>query len=453
MLEDFQNYVETLREEHGIPAISLGVWYQGELYQAASGVLNVETKVEATTDSVFQVGSLTKMVTASLIMRLVDSGLIDLDCPVKTYLKDFRVADPYASDHVTVRHLLNHTSGLAGDFFPENDRTGGDAIARYVDRCFFLPQVHPLGKMHSYSNSGYVIAGRILEVVMGVSWFDIVKEQFIKPLGLSQTFIDPQEAPRFRTAIGHFADAKKPEGWQLAANGYLPLCLSPAGATLSMSVADIIAFARMHLNQGVISGIDDARWLSPDAVEQMQTSNISLPPYSPKNVTDWGLGWQLINSFDTPIVAHDGASRGQNAMLRLLAEHGLVFAGQINAKKSDVLPAVFAELMADLLGIDVKLPSPSKMDTVPSSSLVGVYDCLDSTLFITEVMGKLSLVKRDKIYPDLPPVKLRLEPIDAHSFVAISNNGKPLSTMIFLDRNHNGEPAYLYSGFRLYNRQ
>ena len=92
MLNDLQNYAEKLIKEHNIPAISLAIWRKGKLSEATAGILNLNTNVEANTDSIFQIGSITKVFTTSLVMKLVDQGRIDLDKPTKkgsgTFKKD-----------------------------------------------------------------------------------------------------------------------------------------------------------------------------------------------------------------------------------------------------------------------------------------------------------------------------------------------------------------------------
>jgi CubicO group peptidase (beta-lactamase class C family) len=90
-----------------VPGAAIAVLADGEVAEAAYGVLNRATGVEVTTDSLFQIGSITKVWTASLLMQLVDEGLLDLDAPVRRYLPGFRVADEGASARMTVRHLLS----------------------------------------------------------------------------------------------------------------------------------------------------------------------------------------------------------------------------------------------------------------------------------------------------------------------------------------------------------
>src|SRR4051812_32194223 len=131
-LTDLQEILDKAVAGAGLPGASAAVLVDGEVIEAAAGVLNVRTGVEATTDSLFQIGSITKVYTTTLIMQLVDAGLVDIDAPVRTYIPSFRVADDAASAAITVRHLLTHTSGFdGGDFFFDGGR-GDDTMERYV---------------------------------------------------------------------------------------------------------------------------------------------------------------------------------------------------------------------------------------------------------------------------------------------------------------------------------
>ena len=129
-----------------------------ELVEAAYGVLNKDTGVEATTDSVFQIGSISKVWTATVVMQLVDEGLLDLDAPISEVLPELRLADPDVTKQVTMRHLLTHTSGIDGDVFTDTGR-GDDCIEKYVAQLDEVAQNHPLGATWSYCNSGFVADG------------------------------------------------------------------------------------------------------------------------------------------------------------------------------------------------------------------------------------------------------------------------------------------------------
>jgi CubicO group peptidase (beta-lactamase class C family) len=143
-LPDLQPRLAALIDEHKVPGAALGVLHDGEIAAVAAGVVNLRTGVEATSDTVFQIGSQGKMWTATVLMQLVDEGLVDIDAPVRTYLPEFAVADAEVSSSVTLRHLLSHTSGIDGDHFADFGR-GDDCLQRYVESCAARGQTHPHG--------------------------------------------------------------------------------------------------------------------------------------------------------------------------------------------------------------------------------------------------------------------------------------------------------------------
>jgi CubicO group peptidase (beta-lactamase class C family) len=165
----WQARLDELARRHAVPGASLAILAGGEVTALATGVLHKGTRVEATTDSLFQIGSITKPYTATMLLRLVERGLVSVDTPVVEVLPGFRVADPEVSRRVTLRHLLSHTSGINGDFLHDTGR-GDDCLARYVTACAGLAQSHPLGATFSYCNSGYVILGRVIERLTGKVW-------------------------------------------------------------------------------------------------------------------------------------------------------------------------------------------------------------------------------------------------------------------------------------------
>lgn len=135
----------------------LGIDNDGEVVEFACGVLNVNTGVEATPDSLFQIGSITKAFTATLVMQLVDENRVDLDAPASQYIPGLR----FGHD-TTVRRLLTHTSGVDGDFVDDFGRND-DAIEKYVDACADLEQIVAPGHLYSYCNAGFVVLGRLVE--------------------------------------------------------------------------------------------------------------------------------------------------------------------------------------------------------------------------------------------------------------------------------------------------
>ncbi len=122
----WQDRLATLAARHRVPGAALGILRQDidDIVAVSTDVLNVDTEVATTNDSVFQIGSITKVWTTTLVMQLVDKGLIDLDAPIVDMLPELRLSDQQVAGRVTMRHLLTHTSGIDGDLFTD---TGGGA--------------------------------------------------------------------------------------------------------------------------------------------------------------------------------------------------------------------------------------------------------------------------------------------------------------------------------------
>lgn len=248
LLTNLQSYVDSVLTKHQIPAVSVAIWHQQQCHQAAAGILNLDTGIEATPDSIFQIGSITKVFTACLVMQLVEADRVDLDRPVKGYLRDFAIADAQATETITVRQLLNHSSGIAGDFCPDDINHQGNAIARYIDRINLLPSVHAPGGQFSYSNAAYVVAGRLTEVLLGIPWHQAIVEKIFQPLGMTHAIADPKDCLRYRAAIGHYSDEGNSSNWRIAPRCYFSSAMAPAGSTLTMTAAALLTFARAHLD-------------------------------------------------------------------------------------------------------------------------------------------------------------------------------------------------------------
>ncbi len=211
----WQDRLATLAAKHRVPGAQLGILRMAdegsassadgpadELAEAACGVLSTRTGVATTTESVFQIGSITKVWTATVAMQLVDEELISLDSPVLEVVPELRLSDPDVAVQLTLRHLLTHTSGIDGDVFTDTGR-GDDCLERYVELLVDVAQNHPLGATWSYCTSGYSLMGRIIEKVTGGTWDKAMRERLFAPLGLTRTGTLPEDALLHAAAIGH----------------------------------------------------------------------------------------------------------------------------------------------------------------------------------------------------------------------------------------------------------
>ena len=459
ILNDLQKYTDYLLEKHQIPAISIAILRGEKLHEAASGCLNIDTGVEATKESIFQIGSIAKVFTASLVMQLVDEGRVELDKPVMTYIRDFQVADAEATKSITVRQLLTHTSGIMGDFFPKDSYSGGNPIARYVDRCNLLPQIHAPGELYSYSNSAYGIVGRLIEVMLGMSWFEAIEERIFKPLEMKHSVVSPEKILHYRAAAGHVLNNSESETtWKLPSISHLTMGLAPAGSTLTMSAADLIKFAKAHLNEGLTRSGDV--WLSPGSIREMQTEQVRLPAAS--NIYDkyTCLGWgkSLVKSSGATIIGHSGATEGYGAILQLIPSENLAYAILVNGSKRGVLDAIQSELIGLLAGIDCREPELKEieLDLKDLKLFTGTFESFDRLCRITLSDNQLVANIDYKIDP-LPPLKLFLSPIGKNCFTAVTEKGERQPNIVFKDFETPGpqpakNPRYVYLGGRLNSR-
>ncbi|GAA1820713.1 serine hydrolase [Actinomadura chokoriensis] len=359
-----------LAERHRVPGASLGILRLGdgrddEIAEAAYGVLNKDTGVEATTDSVFQIGSITKVWTATVVMQLVEEGLLDLDAPVVEVLPELRLADRDAAKNVTMRHLLTHTSGIDGDVFTDTGR-GDDCLEKYTAVLADVAQNHPLGATWSYCNAGFSLAGRVIERLTGTTWDEAVRARLFEPLGLRRTITLPEEALLHRTAVGHVspggAEPRRAPVWQL------PRSIGPAGL-IGASAADVLAFARLHLTGGLAPG--GARLLSEEGTAAMAARHAELP--DTRTLGDsWGLGW-IRDAWDgRRLIGHGGSTIGQNAYLQLLPDAGLAVVLLTNGGDTDGLyEDLYREIFADLAGVAMR--PPLRPPAVPVAADIGPH--------------------------------------------------------------------------------
>ncbi|HJQ50507.1 MAG TPA: serine hydrolase domain-containing protein [Gaiellaceae bacterium] len=194
--------VQAAREQYGVPGVAVGVLEEGVERHEGYGVTSVANPLEVTPETRFQVGSIGKTFTGTAICELVARGELDLDRPVREYIPALSLADADATERVTLRHVLAHTGGWFGDYFDETG-WGDDAVAIYVERMRDLPQQTPVGELWAYNNAGFAIAGRVLEIVTGKRFEDVVQELVLDPLDLTATTYWPWEVMTERFAVGH----------------------------------------------------------------------------------------------------------------------------------------------------------------------------------------------------------------------------------------------------------
>jgi CubicO group peptidase (beta-lactamase class C family) len=421
-----------LIDRHHVPGAALGILYAGGVVDVAAGVLSRSTLVEATSDSLFQIGSITKVWTATLVMQLIDEGSVALDTPVAEVLPDFAVADASVTRQVTVRHLLTHTSGIDGDVLIDTGR-GDDSVERYVASMRDVPQIHPLGATFSYCNSGYAVAGRIVEVLTGTSWDTALRERIIDPLGQTATVTLPEDAILHRAAVGHLGEARTDQTpttvWML------PRGRGPAGR-ISARAHDVLAFVRMHLAGGATPA--GTRVLSSGSARAMTERQVDFP--DPSATSDsWGLGWVRFDWGGHRLIGHDGGTIGQRAYLRILPDREFAVVLLSNGgDTAGLYREVFSETFGELVGVAMPaaLIPPAEPVTVDLDPYEGRY-CRGS--LVTDIVqrdGALELTSTStglitRLFPGPPSNRQTLVPLGDGRFAAGAEGASSWDSVYF----------------------
>ncbi|QFG68451.1 serine hydrolase [Ornithinimicrobium pratense] len=414
--DHWEHRLSVLADRHEVPGAVLGILRLGaapdgsdEVVAAAHGVLSRTTGHSVGADSVFQIGSITKVWTATLVMQLVEEGLLDLDAPVRDVLPELRLADEDVAARVTLRHLLTHTSGIDGDIFTDTGR-GDDCLERYVAGLAGAAQLHPLGETFSYCNSGFNLAGRVVEKVTGKTWDTVLRERLITPLGLTRTGTLPEEALLYDAALGH--ERGEDQHVQPASVWGIPRSSGPAGL-IHARVRDLLEFAAAHLRGGV--GVDGTRILGTEQVRAMQEEQVRLPGRYDLG-DSWGLGWIRFDWNGERLIGHDGNTIGQSAFLRVLPRAGVVVALLTNGgNTADLFRSLYGEIFHELA--DVELPAALRPRTgeVNLADASGTYERGAERIEIHQVDGARTLTSTDRhpLTEERDPVQaFELHPFD-----------------------------------------
>src|SRR5512138_3014223 len=299
------NFIRKEMKRLQVPGVSLGIDHKGEELAAGFGITSVEHPLPVTVDTLFQTGSISKTFTGTVMMMLVEQGKVDLDAPVKRYIKDFKVQDRQVTQKVTVRQLLTHMGGWVGDYF--NDfGNGDDALDKMVKDIANLPQVQPLGTIWSYNNTGFNVASRIIEVVTGKPYEQAMQEMLLDPLGLDMTFFYHSDILfTHRFVVGHQkvkdqVEVARPWAIGRAGNG--------VGGVVS-TVRDLLKYARFHLSNGK-KNVISRKSLRAMRVPQVDAGARGL----------MGITWFIRKIGDITTYSHGGATNGQHALLCFVPE-------------------------------------------------------------------------------------------------------------------------------------
>lgn len=373
----WEGLLADVARRHHVPGIVAGVLHLDpdtdaeRRFVSATGIANLRTGAETDRTTLCQIGSITKVVTSTMIMQLREEGKLDLGTKVSDILPDLRLADADTAE-ISVAHLLTHTSGIDGDLFTDTGR-GDDCVEKYLETLSSAVSLFRPGRGWSYCNSGFVIAGRIVEVLDGTTWDNALRTRICQRLGLEHFLTLAEDIMAYRHQYGHVRNPGSRE-WTPAPVAQLTRSMGPAGLITS-SADDLLNFGAAFLRKGETS--TGRRLLNEDSVSLMIKAHHTLDPAASGIAPQWGHGW-MIDSWESHRVHwHSGTTIGNNAWFHVLPDDGLVFVvfcnGGVAPKAAPEIYGAFAQCFA---GIDVapaSRPKPGVSIEKIDQELLGEY--------------------------------------------------------------------------------
>lgn len=382
-----------------VPGLALGLIHSEQEYTAGFGVTNLENPLPVNAQTLFQVGSITKTVTALAAMRLVEQGKLNLDDPLRTYLPDLHLKDETVASRVTLRHLFNHTGGWVGDYFDDSG-FGNDALAKAVEKMAGLHQETPLGEIWSYNNAGFYLAGRILEVVTSQTYETVAQEYVLQPLGMSLSFFSAADAITYRVASGHDAvypgEERQPK---VARPWWLSRSSNPLGGLVS-TIDDMLRYARFQMGDGCAA--DGTRLLAAESLANMHTPGVPAA-----NGEYCGIAWFIHDVDGERIIRHGGATNGQMATFVVIPSRRFALVMLTNSDRGDeVYKPMTLWALENYLGLVESQPQSLDVPLEQLQEYVGLYSAAADDIQLDIKAGALVMQiipKGGFPTPDSPP--------------------------------------------------
>ena len=368
---------DSMRETH-VPGVAVGLLHDGIEETFGFGVTSVENPLPVDPNTLFQVGSITKTFTATLLMQLVAEGRVAIDAPIHSVLPEFRLQDEDVAARATIRHLLTHSGGWVGDEFTDTG-SGDDALARYVANLERVPQIAPLGELFSYCNSGFAVGGRIVEALTGGTFERAAQERLIEPLAMTHSFFTPTEVMTHRFSVGHESPFSDAEEASVLRPWPLPRAANAMGG-LASTVVDMLRYARLHLG---LLGSDVLGARQRQAMQEV---------WAPAGDMADGIGaaWMLRGPAEGRIVGHGGSTRGQQATLQLVPARSFAVVVLTNGSRgAEVHQRIARWALQQYVGLSEPSPATYTLGAEDLAEYAGRYEQVLSGVELVAVDGGL----------------------------------------------------------------
>ena len=353
----------------GVPGMTVGILKDGAMSLHGFGVLNQRTGAPVAPGSLFQIGSITKTFTATYIMKLAEEGKLSLSDPISKHLPDLKLKPEGLVDQLTILHLLNHTSGLYGDYFIDHGN-GDDALDKLLVAIAELEPTTPPDFAHSYCNLAFDIVGGIIEAITGKTYEQAMVDGLFKPLKLDPITFFAHDAILYSTAVGHSGSSPVTVSEPFS----IPRCSNAAGAIMT-NVENLLAYAQFHMGDGTVDG---EAYLTPESLAAMQEPTVTI-----RGDDQWGIGFAVQHIDGAKMFGHGGATNGQHANLQIFPEHGYAIAALTNgARGAAAYNEVIDWAVKHDIGVEATPPAEIEPDDAWLARRLGTFSAALTELTI-----------------------------------------------------------------------
>jgi D-alanyl-D-alanine carboxypeptidase len=308
-----------------VAGVAIGVARNGKvIYSHGFGSSSLELGTPITAGTIFRIGSLTKQFTAAAVVQLAERGLIRYEDPLSKFFPDF----PDGSK-VTVRELLNHTSGIHN--FVENKGFGEretrffhttDQMVQFIESQVTLFDFTP-GTAWSYSNSGYYLLGAIVEKVSGETLRHYLRAHIFTPVGMANTEVDDETEVVRNRAAGYDLDGSTPSGFRNAS--YVSLTVPGGAGSLRSTVGDLLRWDHALFGGQAVSAADVKEMITPGRVADGRTVGQArfLSQPGPPPPAEYGFGLMIGDDHGHHYIGHAGGIPGFSSELKTYPNEGV----------------------------------------------------------------------------------------------------------------------------------
>ena len=371
-------------KDKNLNAISIAIIKKDDFFWSEGfGFIDEEKKIKADENTIYRVGSVSKLFTDIAIMKKRESGDIDIDSPIQFYLPKFNPENKFNNEPITLRQLMSHRAGILrepayGNYFADNETS----LKKTVESVKKSSLVHPPGTITKYSNAGIAVVGYTLEKVFQKPYVEFMQDNILKPLGMNASSFEFKDS-----MASNLAEATM---WSYDGRNFkaprFELGMIPAGSLYS-SVTDLTKFLNMILSDGCLNG---KRFVNPSTLKEMFT-----PQFTDFAESGYGIGFRVSKHNGYKMISHGGAIYGYSTQLSALPEPkiGVIVASSVDISNS-ITRKISSYALDLLIAKEKELKLPEYVKTKPikkeiEENLIGDYENYANRIRIKKIKNQI----------------------------------------------------------------